>query len=682
MRQIKVFYLLLLLMTVEKACLAQDTIPAAISVEERGDSLHFSSRLRALRQIVGAPSCFYSYFWELGDGRFSFDKEPVYAYRDTGVFQVRLFATNNYDDGKPPPTRPHPVKIRRKVVGRDAWASHFFHGNGDIEMKINRYPRPGENFVTVVGYRNQRGDTLGGSIVLFYNERQLGKDGFALADSRYYNREAGGSLESLMAGLSVVETKASLAAVFGDESAGHAKKRSLNRWSAATAENEEVDVPEEEGEAAANAATAQSMLRSLEGAYSQHTVLHFPAIKQGEEKFVFLEMSTLPGMLQDTNATVGFSAMLVPDDPSVAPQVYQMDMLVVASHDPNRFLFRSRRINYRFMSKKKELSYRVQFQNTGNGPTRRVSIGIGIPPQLDPASFTIKAISPACPFCPLGHQGSSCIDTIYRPDSVFIVFNNIYLPGLQQEGVANKDSTEGFIDYNIRLRKKPKKIPFSTQATIVFDKHLPVVTNRATARFIKGISPGFMAGYSLLPGNGGYSATGPLQFGYVLAPYAPSRPYFQIEAFVGLLQQDAFTSVIVKDQKDTLIAGLPVVVTGRQTKTTVQRNSFELAPLHYRYNLNNWVGVGAGAMVQVNISEQTTTENRAYLNTPIPLLNSSTAVTTQRSSVTWLGNWNAAPFVDLQLGRVKQGPVLGIRYIRLLKGDLTDRFFLYAGFKL
>ena len=706
MRQLKAFDWLLLLTLAGKACFAQDSIPAEINFEERGDSLQFSSKLRPLRQIAGAPACFYSYFWELGDGRFSFDKEPVYAYRDTGVFQVRLYATNNYDDGKAPPTRPHPVRIRKKLIRRDAWASHFFHGTGDIEMKINRYPRPGENFVTVVGYRNQWGDTLGGSIVLFYNERQLGKDGFALADRRCYNREETGSMGSLMARLSVAETQASLAAraeegKYGNsgladggageggfaEGASRAGTRSGARWSASAAEADDGYRPDgeaatKEEEVAANAAVVRSMLRSLEGTYSQHTVLHFPAIERGEEKFLFLEMSTLPGMLQDTNATVGFSAMLVPDDPTIAPQMYQMDMVVVASHDPNRFLFRSRRINYRFMSKKKELSYRVQFQNTGTGPTRKISIGIGIPPQLDPASFTIKAISPAAPFCPLVHPGASCIDTSYRNDSVFVVFNNIYLPGLQQTGVVSEDSTEGFVDYSIRLRKKPKKIPFSTQAVIVFDRHQSVVTNKATARFIKGISPGFMAGYSVLPGNGGYSATGPLQFGYVLAPYAPSRPYFQLEAFVGLLQQNAFTSVIAKDQKDTLIAGLPVVVTGRQTKTTVQRNSFEVTPLHYRYNLNDWVGIGAGAMVQVDISEQTTTENRAYLNTIVPVLHSSTAVTTQTSAVTWLGDWNAAPFVDLQIGRVRQGPMLGFRYIHLLKGDLTDRFFLYAGFKL
>src|SRR5215469_13787645 len=99
MRQIKVFFLLLLLI-VGNACFAQDSIPPEIKIEEKGDSLHFSSRLRPLRQIIGAPACFYSYFWELGDGRFSFDKAPVLTYRDTGVYQVRLFATNNYDDGK------------------------------------------------------------------------------------------------------------------------------------------------------------------------------------------------------------------------------------------------------------------------------------------------------------------------------------------------------------------------------------------------------------------------------------------------------------------------------------------------------------------------------------------------------------------------------------------------------
>lgn len=647
--------MLVLLLMIATACMAQDSIPPEIRVEERGDSLHFSARLRALRQIAGAPSSFYTYFWEMGDGRFSFDKEPVYGYRDTGEYQVRLYATNNYDDGKAPPTRPRPVKVKKKIPGSDAWASHFFHGTDEIEMKINRYPRPGENFMTVIGYRNKGVDSLSGTIVLFYNEREFGQDGFALAEQRVYNKENTGSLSELMAGL---EPRL---------------KRGGSLWEAdADRDDAGVDFSSE----------ASSMLKQLEDIYSKHTVLHFPAIRSGEERFVFLEMNTLPGMLQDTNATVSFTAMMVPDNKSIAPQTFQMDMQVVASHDPNRLLLKSRRINYRFMGKKKELTYRVQFQNTGKGPARKISIGVAVPKQLSLESLTVKEMSPACKWCDSAYNRQSCIDTIRRNDSIYFVFNNIYLPGVLQEGVNNKDSTTGYVEYAIRFKKKPKKIPFSTQAAIIFDKNEPVITNKATARFIKGISPGIMVGYSALPSNGGYSASGPLQFGYVLAPYSPYRPYFQIEAFVGLLQQDDFEGEVIKDQRDTVIGRLPYLITGRQEKTTTRRNSFEVTPLHYRYNLNNWFGVGIGAMAQVNISEQTTVEKKVYFIAQQLPLNVMTASSSTKTSTKYLGNWNAAPFVDLQIGRVRTGPVLGIRYIRLLKGDITDRFFLYAGFKL
>jgi hypothetical protein len=139
---------------------------------------------------------------------------------------------------------------------------------------------------------------------------------------------------------------------------------------------------------------------------------------------------------------------------------------------------------------------------------------------------------------------------------------------------------------------------------------------------------------------------------------------------------------VVKDQRDTLIGGATYLITGRSSKTTTQKNSFEITPLHYRYNIGNWIGVGLGAMVQVNISEQTTVENKAYFINQLLPLNIMTSVSSTKSATQWLGNWNAAPFADIQIGRVKTGPVLGLRYMRLLKGDITNRFFLYAGFKL
>jgi len=651
---------------------SQDTIPPALHIGETGDSVRLSATLRPLRQIAGAPPAFYSYFWELGDGHFSFDKAPVYAYHDTGTYAIRLYATNNYDDGKAPPTRPRKIKIKKKSLIKDAWVSHFFHGSGDVELKINRYPKPGEDFVAILGYRNQYQDSLSGSIVLFYNDRQLDRQGFSLAEQRFYHNEDGGNLQSLTARVDEQALKEEVAF----EATGHGPMIGTD------------NAPDEGASGAGERVVAdfssetRSMLHSLEDNYSSHAVVHFHSIARGTEQFVFMDMNTLPEMLQDTNATVGLSAMLVPDDPSQPPQLYALDMQVVSSHDPNRMMLRSRRINYRFFKQKKELLYRVEFQNTGTGPARHISVGLAIPHQLDPESIRLNAMKPVCKWCDSTYARASCIDTIRRGDSIYFVFNNIYLPGIQQEGVGDKDSTTGFVEYAIRFKRKPKKIPFSTQAAIAFDRQAPLVTNKATARFIKGLSPGIMVGYSILPGNGGYTASGPLQFGYVLAPYSPFRPYFQVEAFVGLLQQDAFTSTIVKDNSDTLIGGLPFIITGRQTKTTVNRNSFELTPLHFRYNLGKYFGVGAGAMAQFNISEQTTTENRAYFVTQLLSQNVQTAVATTKSAVTYLGSVNAAPFIDLQFGAVRHGPVAGVRYMRLLSGQVTNRFWLYAGFKL
>jgi hypothetical protein len=558
------------------------------------------------------------------------------------------------------------VKIKTKG-SHHAWASHFFHGPGNIEMKINRNPRPGEDFVAILGYRSAQADSLSGTIVLFYNERQFGQKGFELAEKRYYNKEDSSSLGSLMAGLETKNTP----------------------YFAASGRQSLLDAasgpggPEITYDDGVNyAGQTQAFLQSLQKEYSAHTVLHFSSIHSGDERFVFMDLNTLPTMIQDTNATVTLTAMMVPDDPAFPPEVHRLDVAIVASHDPNYMQIKPRRINYRFMGKKKEITYAIHFQNTGKGPAKKITIGLAVPRQLNSASIQLKSMSPACKWCDSSYNSQSCIDTIRKDDSLYFVFRNIYLPGLQQDGVSDKDSTKGFVEYTIRFKKKPKKIPFSTRAAIIFDKNEPVVTNKSTARFIKGISPGIMAGYVYSPSSGHYSTNGSLQIGYVLAPFAPSRPYFQLEVFAGLLQQDNKTTGVVQDQKDTAIGVGKYLIVGREMKTTVKKNSFELTPLHYRYNICNWVGIGLGAQVMVNISEQTTTEYTAHLQTTLPPVVLSTTTTIQKAKTQWLHTWNAAPFADLQIGRVRTGPVIGLRYLRLLKGDVSNRFFLYAGIKL
>ncbi|MFT3826931.1 MAG: PKD domain-containing protein [Chitinophagaceae bacterium] len=632
----------------------QDTIPAEILVNEDGDSVRFVSKLRTLRQVAGAPAAFYTYFWELGDGTFSFDKTPAHLYKDTGTYQVRLYATNNYDDGKAPPTRPRPIKVNKKSSRTGYWASHFFHEKGSIEMKINRNPKPGEDFVALIGYRNQSAKAQGGSLVLFFNERQFNTEGFKLNDTRAYHGEDSSSVNTLLADLAEKEMS-SMAYRSGPDN----------------------------GLYYAYAGDARNMLQQLQATYTRNTALRFGAMEQGTEQFVFVTMNTLPEMIQDTNATVTMSAMLVPDNPDAQPELYELEMQIVASHDPNRMQLKQRRINYRFMGKKKELTYKVRFQNTGEGPAKKVAIGIALPRQLNAQTIAIKSMSPVCVLCDSAYSGQSCIDTVRKDDSVYFVFNNIYLPGLQQDGVTDKDSTKGFIEYTIRFKKKPKKIPFSSSAAIIFDKNEPIYTNRAVGRFVKGISPGIVAGYNIALSDGLKTAHGPVQLGVTLGPFSPDKPYFQVEAYAGLFQQEKSSTGFIEEKRDTVVNNRTYLIRGREVVTTKQSNLLQVVPLHYRYNFNKWIGIGVGAQVQLSVSEQKKQKQTVFLaNAQEPNITIATAEYENKSAARWLADWNAAPFADLQVGRVRSGPAVGIRYLYQLRGDASNRFFVYGIFRL
>ncbi|CAL1520466.1 PKD domain-containing protein [Chitinophaga sp. MM2321] len=632
----------------------QDTVPAEITLQGNDDSMQLVANLRPLRQIAGAPAAFYTYFWEMGDGTFSFSKNPVPQYKDTGTYQVRLYATNNYDDGKAPPTSPRPIKVK-KPVKNSTWASHFFHGAGNIEMKINRNPKPGEDFMALIGYRNLSGDVGSGSLVLFFNEKQFGHDGFHMTEKRSYHGEDSSSLQTLLAALNPPDDNMNIALARGPHAAAAAPF----------------------GEA------AKAMIQSMQSTYNGHTVLHYSNAAPDKEQFLFLNMHTLPEMIQDTNATVTMTAMLVPDNPAMQPEMYQLEMAIVASHDPNRLQLKRHRINYRFMGKKKELTYKVQFQNTGKGPAKKVAIGIAVPRQLNTETIKLLEISPACISCDSAYQQQSCIDTVRTRDSVYFVFRNIYLPGLQQEGVMDPDSTKGFVRYSVLFKKKPRKIPFSSRAAIIFDKNEPIYTNRATARFIKGISPTIIAGYNFTPNSRDYTLKGPLQVGVALAPFAPDRPYFQAEAYAGLQEKEISREQLTRDKRDTMYNGQGYLISGRGQQTTLTRNTLQIVPLHFRYNISKWIGIGAGALAQVDVSTQTSTVSNIYLSDfqqpDVPL---HTFRNTVKEETKWFTGWNAAPFVDLQIGKVKTGPAIGLRYLRQLAGNTPNRFFVYASYKL
>lgn len=630
---------------------APDTIPAVIHVDQQENKATVKAELRPLRQIAGAPEAFYSYYWEFGDGTFSFAAQPEHHYKDTGTYDIRIYATNNYDDGKAPKGKPRRIKVKKTMYAATEQPSSFFPTSDMLAMKINRMPKPGEEMVTIVGYRNPSiVGNMSGSLLLFYNEKQFSQKNFALQEERAYNGERAFKVDSALA----------------------------------MAPSDELYVPLAGGPSAMpwidplRKSSITALLAEKKSLFREQHAWRVENLKAGEEKFLFLSLETTPEMIKDTNAVVTISGMFIPDDPMMPLAQYNLEMQVVASHDPNRMQLKNRRMNYRFVSKQREMSYKVQFQNTGKGPASRVAIGIAVPDMLNGQSLEITDYSPRCLLCDSAYERQSCLDTIVRQDSIFFVFNNIYLKGMQQEGVQDPDSTKGFVKYKVRFGEgKLKKLPFTSQASIVFDKNEPVITNRSRGGFRPGLSPGVIVGY----GKGFAKQELPLgipagTLGFTISAYSPYKPYFQAELYLGIPQRTETLISTSRDQRDTSIGQGKYIVIGRELHERVSRLSMDVVPVHIRYNVKSWLGVGAGMMASVLVSEKAE-ERKLVMARPIPDGPAQQFETLEPGRSNSFTSWDGALFADVNLGMVRAGPSLGIRLIQYFK-EPQQRLFIYG----
>jgi hypothetical protein len=650
---------LLLCMIGSAKAQTNDSAAAEINPQIEDNRVKFNATLRPLRQIAGAPASFYSYFWEFGDGSYSFEKEPVHTYIDTGDYDVRLYATNNYDDGKKPNTRPRRLRVNKRSMLAENKTPTFFTGEGSIEIKSNQMPKPGEDMVLLIGYRNTANNAapVSGSVMLLYNEKQFSQNCFDIADTRSYHQEKPIGLESMMA------------------------------WMNNTDATEEQEVKNKDLFTVASAINApatdrrqmmQQVKQEMSG-FRKHTIWKINEVQKGEEQFMFVTINTLPEMISDTNAVVTISGLFIPDDPSMEMEKFSLEMQVVASHDPNRMLLKNKKLNYRFTRKSKENAYKVQFQNTGKGPAKKVAITITIPGLLNTASLEIVGMKPACVWCKTATENQSCIDTVVTKDSIQFVFNNIYLPGTQQDGVSDPDSTKGYIKYRIRFGKKMHKVPFQSRAAIVFDKNEPIYTNRSTGSFKKGISPGIILAFGSTPGKvPANMAAKQYAVGFTISEYAAYKKYFQWELF--LRSDRSFEQFTGRLQGgDTILNGTSYKVRYRDNYEKIKIAAIEVVPVQLRYNLASFVSAGIGALVSAEVSRKTNSYERALVTDP----NGTGTFTLegetgkQKESFTTV---RGALFADAQLGKVRTGPAIGIRFLQYVNPSYQN-IMLYVSWK-
>jgi hypothetical protein len=640
-----------------------DTVPAIIHSKQESNGIKFSSTLRPLRQIAGAPEPFYTYFWEFGDGSFSFEKEPLHFFPGDNLYQVRLFATNSYDDGKRPPTRPKPLKpgTSRPVLASNQGPSLFKSG-GSIEMKTNCMPKPGDDMMLVLGYRNKPENgiaNLSGTIAFLYNDKEFSKDNFELAEVRnYYNEKK-----------SAIDKNGSFAAL---------KQQAENPYTASlkgpAAPETPVAVFDPEGTA---------LIKEKMSAFRKAEGWKFQNLKSGQENFLFLHLKTTPEMIKDTNAVVKLTGIFIPDDALAATEFFTMELQIVASHDPNKMMLKNSRMNYRFTGKNRKLTYKVKFQNTGKGPAKKVDVGVAIPPNLDIASIELLDSKPKIANCDAAYVNQSCMDTIRTADSIHFVFKNIYLPGLQQKGVNDADSTMGYVEYKIGFLEKPKKLSFRSGAAIVFDKNEPIYTNRAAGKYKTGLSPGIIAGYGFPfeSGSSPFSGQKNITFGLSIAPYAPHRYFLQAELYMNSFSEKEFLIkrtpgngrfILVPNRKEEKIDYI-------DSTAKIRVVTINLVPLQIRRNFNKFFGAGIGTLVSFNLDKQATPLRTIVLEATAagaspPIIKSFEKVSSS------FNDFQNTFFADIQVGKVHVGPAIGFRYLYTLQHS-NNRLITYLTWK-
>lgn len=637
---------------------AQTSAPADSSIRTVADTagLRFSALLPALTQIPGAPEPFYTHLWDFGDGHFSTEATPQHTYADGKEYDVYLYAVNNYDDGKKPARKK--IKVsgsgnNNSVAAVSTAEKDFFKANGVFELKYNCMAKPNDTMVLLAGWKNTGTEEDEGKLYLFLNEKIFEQTCFESAGEnkgfRFFN--SGDSLvpgpPALMAGL--------------------APEKQMKITESGSPPSSVVTI--RKGAEAAGTFLSTMML------YKSSYMIELGKTAPGAAHFAMAELKVTPEMIKDTNATVTVTGVYVPKKGN--PVMHRLNIPVVNSHDPNKMNLKGGRLSYRFLSKHKELTYKVRFQNTGKGPARRIALDVTTPAALDPQTVQIKDLSPFCPPCQPGADKRGCWELEKKESGLLFTLHGVYLPGTSQKGVEDKDSTKGFMEFSIVTKKKLDPVPFKASTAIYFDKNEPIFTNNATGRFKKGISPVVMAGFEKAWGKG--TASDGLVTGLGVAPLAPFRPYFQFELYykqglktnTGNYTFDRNGFISIDGRKEFGYNKIDSSVTNRVSQ-------IKLIPVQLRHNFGNYFSAGAGLSITADMGGDIETDLTYYGVSA----NGVPGEVYQKPAVEKIKAFSdirVQPFVDLQLGKVKLGPHIGVRYY--YNDKKTGYGFLYAGWR-
>lgn len=625
----------------------KDTVTrrASIHVVKKGNQVSLKPITPPLQQIAGAPKANYSYFWEFGDGQFSKQENPIHTYKKKKTHKINLSVTNNYDNGKPPKTRPTTASIE-EISDHNFSEIASLHDSITLKMFCNRDPIPEEDIIVVLSYKNPLNYVSNGKIYLFYNDKEFKNDNFELIETRSHFEEK---------------------EVFENAFVYNKDSNNSNLYTAnLNSDNYILNEKNKEDDLDVTLLDCKSKFRNVK-------IFEYNNMEPSETRNMFFSFKTTPEMIKDTTAIVKMRSVYVPDRNYKNHKKKTLEMQIVTSHDPNRMSSNAFFMNYRLVRFKK-IYFKTKFQNDGEGPARTIRLETDIPEMFNKQTLEIVDMYPKCPICPKNEIVTySCLDTIIKKSQIHFTFKNIYLPGSNQKNVIEKDSTKGFVKYTIKFNKDFHKKTTRSRTAIYFDKNEPVVTNYATTRFQPGLSIGAKAGYNFFPklnDSKSYFTS------ITLSPYKSYRWYWQIELQNNLHQYISNPEII--DNFSLTANGVK-----RLERTTIiskYDNVSTEVPILIRYNINNYFGLGAGINLGVNLHQSRSSEIKTELfETDQTSVVINRGFTSEKNSTSF-NAFKSGILIDFTGGFSRIGPSLGVRYVINSKTDF-NYFQLYALWK-
>lgn len=652
--------------TVNSQTIVQDTLTrvAPISYELRGNQAEFGLQMPPLKQTPGAPKAYYTYYWEFGDGDFSFEENPKHTYQKDGEYIARLWSTNNYDNGKPPTSRPEKITVDSQLDQASANTDFnktaepsVFPDNEHLVVKSNRDPLPNEELVLITSYKNTKDYVTNGELYLYYNDKKFKDDNFRIKDTRMHRGET--INEAAPSYVNVSDVDASPYFMANSKNQPSAIYRRIEQDS-----TERLNLP--------------ATFAECNELYRDHQRIEFKNMQPGEERHIFRTLETTPEMLKDTSAIVTLRTVYVPDKNYSAHTVKDTELEIVTSHDPNKMSSNGTILNYRLV-RFKRVQFKVKFQNNGEGPANTIRLEVDTPEMFDKGTLEITDMYPKCPICPEGREVNyACLDTIKKKDKLIFTFKKIYLPGTAQKNVVDRDSTKGFVKYSMKFGNDFHKEKTTSRTAIYFDKNEPIITNYSTTRFLPGLSIGAKAGCIFTPSRDNsqeYFA------GVTVSPFKSYRGYLQAEFSLSAGSFDELKQFEKIGNENAV--GIESLMRLAEKRKENNITAY-LVPVSYRYNLNNFIAVGGGVQLQLDLQNKvkTTTKGEAFLDIPGEgTIRDEVNDTYQKTECTHsFTNFNAGVFADVNFGGVRIGPSLGLRYVLNVKAP-TSQIQAYAIWK-